>query len=76
MGWVTIELTKWERVIIPCMGGTYMLGLIVVMVGTMSVPICTIISPMSWVVIMGVSLLTLCEWWLTNITRIRGPSLS
>jgi hypothetical protein len=30
MGWVTIELTKWARVISPCMGGISMLGLIVV----------------------------------------------
>jgi hypothetical protein len=76
MGWVTIELTKWERVISPCMGGTSMLGLIVVLVGTMSAPICTSIAPMPWELIVGVSLLTSCEWWMTNITRRGGPSLS
>jgi hypothetical protein len=53
-----------------------MLGLIVFLVGTMSAPIFTSISPMSSVLIVGVSLLTPCECWMTNITRRWGPSLS
>ena len=76
MGWVTIELTKWARVISPCMGGTSMLGSIIVIVGTMSAPICTSIAPMTWALIVGVSILTPYEWWMMNITKRGGPSLS
>jgi hypothetical protein len=69
MGWVAIELIEWERVISLCMVGTSMICLIVVLVGTMSASICTIISPMSCALIVGVSLLTPYEWWMANITR-------
>jgi hypothetical protein len=76
MGWVTIDLTKWERVISPCMGGTSMVSLILVLVGNMSAPISTRIYPMPWALIVGISLVTPCEWWMTNITRRGGPSFS
>ena len=58
MSWVTIELTKWTRVISPCMGGAYMPGFIVVLVGTMSSHICTRITPMPWALIVVISLVT------------------
>jgi len=76
MGCVTIEITKWERVISPCMGGKPMIGLIVVLVGTISDPIFTSISPMPWAPIVGVSLLTSCVWWMANVNRRGGPSFS
>jgi hypothetical protein len=76
MGWVTIELKKWARLISPCMGGTSMLGLIVVLVGAISFPICTSISPMPWMLIVDVSLLIPCVWWMTNTTKRGAPSFS
>ena len=72
---MTIELKKWERVISPCMGVIYMLGFILVLVGTMCVGIYTSIFPLPWVLIVGLSLLT-HVWWMANITRRGGSSLS
>jgi hypothetical protein len=76
MGWVTIDLTKWERVVSPCTGGTSMVSLTLVLVGNMSAPISTRIYPMPWVLIVGISLVTPCEWWMTNITWRGCPHFS
>lgn len=69
---MTIKLTKGARVINPCTGGTFMHGLIVVLVGTIIASIFMSIPPMLWELIVGVPLLTPCEWWMTIITRRGG----